>query len=188
MAFISWQTLLEATSASMAAFTQEEIDADWPTWNLFQNGGVVLFRRHDLLQASVEHLIAANYKVVVVDCHQHASVFILCGAVVTSLGVADCELVNLDSFNDFIYQIEFEGQKGVVIALTNFMDAWKLEPRRALDVADILADNHRGHLLMGNRLLTLLQCDDPNMDQVMGRIGGCLPIWNSAEWLRANRE
>jgi hypothetical protein len=162
--------------ATLAAFTQEEIDADWPIWDLFQNGGVVLFRRQDLLQATIERLTAAKYKVVAADCRQHANISMLCGAVVTSLGVADCESVNLDSFNDFVWQIEFDGQKGVVIALTNFMDAWKLESKRALDVADILANNHRDHLLMGNRLLTLLQCDDPNMDHVMGRIGGYLPV------------
>lgn len=174
--------------ATLAAFTHAEINADWPTWNLFQNGGVVLFRRHDLLQAVIEHLIAATYRVVVIDGSRSASVENFCIEIVSSLGIRPYQNMNLNGFNDFISQIEFDGAKGVVIALVNFMNIWRQEPTWALRVADILADNHRRHLLTGDRLLTLLQCDDPDMDQVMGRLGGYLPMWNSAEWLRANRE
>jgi hypothetical protein len=49
------------------------------------------------------------------------------------------------------------------------------------------AHNQRRHMLSGNRLLTLIQSDDPELDVKIGRVGGFTSIWNRHEWLNKDR-
>jgi len=47
-------------------------------------------------------------------------------------------------------------------------------------VLDIIVSGSRFHLLNGNRLLALVQTDDPELR--FGAIGGSSPQWNRREW------
>ena len=171
----------------MAAFTADEIDQDWPIWDLFQNGGVVLFRGADMLDGAIGRLQSSGYRVHVIDCQIHKEEEATLKAIVDSLKIPRYANMSLDGFNDFISQIEFDDVTGVIIILVGFHYLHAACPKRAFYVLDILADNHRNHLLMGHRLLTLVQTDDPRMDEKIGVIGGYKPMWNSGEWFNRDR-
>jgi hypothetical protein len=109
-------------------------------------------------------------------------------AIVDSLKISRYPNIGLDGFNDFISQIEFDCVTGVIVVLTAFHQFRQTFPNSAYHILDIMADNHRSHMLLGNRLLTLVQSDDPRIDEQLGTIGGYKPIWNQAEWLNGNRD
>jgi RNAse (barnase) inhibitor barstar len=56
----------------------------------------------------------------------------------------------------------------------------------AYAILDIFADNARGHMLFGDRIITLAQVDDP--DYEIAPVGQTNVIWNGQEWLNARRE
>lgn len=65
-----------------------------------------------------------------------------------------------------------------------FRKAWS---ESAFHILDILADNHRSHLLLRHRLLTLVKSDDPRLDEQICPIGGNPPRWNSGECFDKDR-
>jgi hypothetical protein len=172
----------------MAAFTQDDLQQNWLIWDLFQNGGVVLFKKPEPLQDAIAQLRTAGYRVHEVDCSQYQDEGAFLGMIVDGLGIPKYPGgTGRDGFNDFVWQLEFENCTGVVLCLNRFEVVCQRARDLAIDILDILADNQRHHMLFGNRLLTLVQSQDAELDQRIGRIGGFLPIWNRREWLLRDR-
>ena len=172
----------------MASFTTNEINQNWQLFDLFQNGGIVLFKRRDLLREARIQLEEAKYRVCEVDCSQYQVKELLLSKIIHTLEIPTYPEVNLDGFNDFLYELNFKNCTGVVLILMNFHSFYKKSNHKvAFHILDILAHNHHSHLLRGNRLLTIAQSDDPRLDQKIGSVGGYLPIWNSSEWMKKTR-
>ena len=67
------------------------------------------------------------------------------------------------------------------------LDVYKrqVDPGTAQIVLDILARQARGALLIGHRLICLVQSNDP---QLSFEPVGAMPVaWNDAEWLNSKR-
>lgn len=176
------------SGAKVPAFSQDEIDNNWPIWDLFQNGAIVLFKSVENWEAAINLLEKENYKVCRVDCAAETEKPLLLRSIVEALGISCyAEGPNLDGFNDFIRDVDFEGCNGVVLALSNFDAVNNRSPELAKMILAILADNQRIHMLTGNRLLTIVQSNDPDLHSKIGIVGGFQPTWNSKEWLNANR-
>ncbi|MCC6606507.1 MAG: barstar family protein [Anaerolineae bacterium] len=171
----------------MAAFTADEINKNWQLFDLFQNGGVVLFKRKDFLHEINRQFRKADYRVCDVKCSEYPDQGAMLIGILDALNIPRYPHVNLDGFNDFLYQINFNNCTGIVLILTNFHSFYNSNWKVAFQILDILAQNHRSHLLKGNRLLTIVQSDDPELDQKIGLVGGYLPIWNTFEWLKKDR-
>lgn len=171
----------------LAAFTASEIEDQWPVWQLFQNGGVALFFQPAVLDDVTEKLAQSGYQIHTIDCLYHLDEQAALFAIVDALKIARYEQIGLDGFNDFMSQIDFDGCTGVVVVLKAFHRFRQAFPEFAFHILDIMADNHRSHLLVGNRLLTLVQSDDPRIDEQIGWIGGYKPSWNPAEWMSKSR-
>jgi hypothetical protein len=172
----------------VAAFTQDEIDRNWEIWQLFQNGAVVFFKNPDRLRGTMGQLTAAGYKVHEVDCRAHKNEGAFLGAIVEALGVY-CYggRTSLDGFNDYVSQLEFKGCTGVALSLVRFDLVYRRSEDLARAVLDILADNQRLSILSGDRLLTLAQSNDPELDVKIGPVGGFRPEWNQHERLLRDR-
>ena len=171
----------------MAAFNDNEIDACVPIWNLFQNGAVTLFRRRELWRETLALLEAHSYRIVLVDCSECADESDLLFSVVDTLKIERYSTINLDGFNDFMSQIEFHDSTGVIICLDAFDSFCSQYATTSKTILDILADTHRHAILVGDRLATIVQSDDPRLDQSIGKIGGFIPQWNTAEWMNRDR-
>lgn len=171
----------------MPSFTDQEIEDQWPIWQLFQNGGVVLFYNPPLLDSAAASLTESGYQVHSVTCQPDADEQTVLFAIVDSLGIPRYRNIGLDGFNDFVSEISFNNCTGVVVILKAFDCFWRKFPESAFQILDILADHHRLNLLLGNRLLTLVQSDDPRIDKKLGKVGGYSPSWNPAEWMNEKR-
>jgi hypothetical protein len=99
----------------LAAFTEDEINEHWNVWDLFQNGGVVLFKQRDILDAAADQLRSCGYQVRNIDCHLNDDQESLLKAIVDALGIPRYPNIGLDGFNDFISQIDFGSSTGVIV-------------------------------------------------------------------------
>jgi len=171
----------------LAPFTPAEIEAENSAWDLFQNGAIVLFRRPEILSERLSQLASAGYRTGVVECPDLEEIELL-SAMAHAVGAPRYPLMSLSAFSDSLSQIDFGSTAGVVLALHGFHTVEQRFPETAHHILNILADNQRQHLLLGDRFLTLLQSNDPHLDQKIGLVGGFTPIWNHREWLNADRE
>lgn len=76
----------------------------------------------------------------------------------------------------------------VVICLDRFDAIYSQHPDLARTVLDILTEHHRYEILVGNRLTTIIQTENPSLEHSIGRIGGYIPNWNSKERMTIKRE
>jgi hypothetical protein len=167
----------------LASFTEQETE----DLQLFQNGGVVLFYQQAILDGATDNLTSNGYQVHKIDCQQHTDKEAVLFAIVDSLKIPRCQGIGLDGFNDFMSEIDFDGCTGVVVVLKAFHQFRQAFPECVFHILDIMAVNHRWHMLFGNRLLTLVQSDDPRINEQIGPIGGYNPVWNPAEMRNKNR-
>jgi hypothetical protein len=73
-----------------------------------------------------------------------------------------------------------------VIVFRHFDKLAKKEKDFCTALLDIIARQSRQLMLTGQRLIGLLQSDDPNIS--FDKLGGEEPTWNGHEWYTANRQ
>jgi len=92
---------------------------------------------------------------------------------------------NLNAFNDCLEDMKNEKYKGVVIVLRRFDDFLNSDRKSAEAILDITARQSRTWLINGQKLIGLIQSNEPNLE--LPELGGVNPSWNSAEWLTDTR-
>jgi hypothetical protein len=74
---------------------------------------------------------------------------------------------------------------GRVVVFERFDQLYVRTPEWAWSLPDIFASLSRRHLLVGKRLLVLLQSDDPGL--LVRPVGACPVGSNRSEWLNSSR-
>jgi hypothetical protein len=70
---------------------------------------------------------------------------------------------NLDAFNDCLCGIAVPEEGGTALAFRSFDVLYRLSPRSAWHILDIVARWSRFFLLTGRRMMALVQSDDPGL-------------------------
>ena len=171
-------------------------DADAETthpvdFRLVHNTFVTMFWRSSLLDETVGWLRSRAYDVVEFDAGSWASDADMYNEVALGLDFPDYFGRNLHALNDCMSDVASgdygwrPDATGLVIVLRTF-DAFAAVDRTTAQVMlDIFADQARRAILIGNRIICLVQSNDPQLtfDQV-----GATPVtWNDAEWLDTER-
>lgn len=92
---------------------------------------------------------------------------------------------NLDAFNDCLSDLEMDDVRGTLLVFHRFDCFVERERSTAESILDILASQSRYHSLLGQRLIVLVQSNDPTIR--FARIGCCSVEWNPAEWRDSSR-
>lgn len=99
---------------------------------------------------------------------------------------------NLDALNDCMrdvasgdYGWDADANTGLVIVLRAFEAFTAVDPRTAQNMLDIFADQARCAILIGHRIICLVQSNDPRL--AFEPVGAMPVMWNDAEWLSSNR-
>jgi hypothetical protein len=152
---------------------------------------VTLFWRRELLDESTALFREHRYAVVVLDASGWTADGDLHRDVAEALDFPDYYGGNLDALNDCLRDV-LAGDygmpadaAGLVIAFTGYQAFVRASPRSAQIVLDILADHARRAAIFGQRMLCLVQSEDP--DITFEPVGGTPVTWNKAEWLNARR-
>jgi hypothetical protein len=151
-----------------------------------QNSAVTLYYRRHLFERDMNWLAEYGYAIHTIDC-SYEEVF------ESQISRALCFVErfgyewsrNLDALNDGFYNIEFHGVTGVAFCLMRYDALAAADPHAAHAVLDIIEWNSRYHLLFGNRLLALVQSDDPDIS--FDSLGARPAEWNRDEWFTASR-
>ena len=150
-----------------------------------------MFWRSSLLDETVGWLRSHAYDVVEFDAGSWASDTDMYDVVALGLNFPDYFGRNLDALNDCISDVASgdygwrPDSTGLVIVLRAFDAFATVEPRTAQIMLDIFADQARRAILIGNRIICLVQSNDPEL--TFDPVGAMPVMWNDAEWLNSQR-
>jgi RNAse (barnase) inhibitor barstar len=161
-------------------------------FRLVQNSFVTMFRRSALLEDTVSWLRSHAYRVVEFDAGSWSTDTDMHDDVARRLNFPDYFGRNLDALNDCMsdvasgdYLWDPAVDTGLVMVLRGF-DAFATADRRTAQLLlDIVADQARRALLIGHRIICLIQSNDPRL--AFEPVGSMPVVWNDAEWLDSNR-
>lgn len=151
-----------------------------------------MFWQSSLLDETVGWLRAHDYRVVELDAESWSSEADIYQDLGSGLHFPDYFGHNMAALNDCMRDIaagdygwDVEHETGVVIVLKRFDAFAKVDRRTAQTMLDIVAVQARCAILIGNRMICLVQSNDPHL--AFEPVGAMPVMWNDAEWLDAKR-
>jgi RNAse (barnase) inhibitor barstar len=154
-------------------------------WQLLRNGPVSLYYRPNIIAHDIAWLTNHGYRIHRFDCRSWQTSTDMHLALATELGFPDYYGHNLHALNDCLSDLQIPDASGCVLVFLHYDQVTRHLPALAWPVLDILATQARSFLLFGQRLITLIQSDDPEI--CFDAVGACPIMWNSREWLDKNR-
>jgi hypothetical protein len=175
----------------VAAFNLEADLSGDLAWRLMANAYVSMFWQTAVLTKWTTWLLEHEYDVVALDAGPWATEADMHREIAQALNFPDYYGRNLDAFNDCLSDVAAGSYgwnpeaAGLALVLTRFDTFAKGLPRAASIVLDIFANQARTASLIGNRMLCLVQSDDPNLR--MEPVGATPVMWNPDESLDSKR-
>lgn len=161
-------------------------------YRLVHNTFVTMFWRSALLDDTVGWLRSHSYQVVEFDAGSWSSDADMFDDVALALNFPDYFGRNLDALNDCMsdvasgdYGWDATSNTGLVIVLRAFDAFTAVDRRTAQYLLDIIAAQARCAILIGHRILCLVQSNDPRLS--FEPVGAVPVMWNDAEWLDSKR-
>ena len=174
-----------ANAATPAAFGDLPADRERLDWSLFQNGGVVLYHKHQILAEHAAWLVREGYQLRELDAYGWKDAKAFHEDVKRVFAFPSHYTSNLASLVDALAELDIPPGGGVAVQMRRYDRFAKTEPHLAWSVLDALETTSRRLLLTGRRLLTLVQSDDPRIK--FERVGAMPVNWNPREWLESDR-
>jgi barstar (barnase inhibitor) len=168
-----------------AAFGDGPADKERLDWLLFQNGGVVLYHKVQVLAEHVGWLTREGYQMRELDANGWKDSRAFHEDVKRVFQFPSHYAHNLASLIDALAELEIPAGGALALQLRRYDRFFKIEPHVAWSVLDALETTSRRLLLTGRRLLTLVQSDDPRIK--FERVGAMPVNWNPREWLDSDR-
>ena len=168
-----------------AAFGDSPTDRERLDWQLFQNGGVVLYHKHQVLAEHTAWLVREGYQLRELDAYRWKDAASFHEDVKRVFAFPSHYANNLASLVDALAELEIPAGGAALVQIRRYDRFAKVEPHLAWSVLDALETTSRRLLLTGRRLLTLVQSDDPRIK--FERVGAMPVNWNPREWLESDR-
>jgi hypothetical protein len=152
---------------------------------------VTMFWKRSILDDTVRWLAEHGYDVVALDAASWNSADHMFQDVAEALDFPDYFGQNLAALNDCMRDVASgdygwrRDATGFVLVLTGFEAFAALDRRTAQGMLDIFAERARDASLIGNRLICLIQSNDPQLS--FEPVGAVPVMWNDAEWLERRR-
>jgi Barstar (barnase inhibitor) len=176
----------------MAAFRNDTEQWGELDWSLVQNGWVSLFHSRDRFRSALDWLDEAGYSVFEFDATDSPTVSYALEVIGARLDFPEyARTPNLDGFNDCLSDVgrydygSDPSRTGTALAIRRFDLLADRDPQPAHWLLDIIADQARSAMLIGHRMLCLIQSDDGDIE--LAPVGATGANWNHAEWLRSKR-
>jgi RNAse (barnase) inhibitor barstar len=173
------------SAATPAAFGDLAADRERLDWLLFQNGGVVLYHKQQILAEHTAWLVREGYQLRELDANGWKDSKGFHEDVKRVFAFPSHYTNNLASLVDALSELEIPPGGAVALQMKRYDRFAKIESHLAWSVLDALETTSRRLLLTGRRLLTLVQSDDPRIK--FERVGAMPVNWNPREWLETDR-
>ena len=152
---------------------------------LLQSSAVTLYHKANLLAHDIAALQQFGYRVYTLEAARWPSAADFHGAARRVFAFPDYYTANLASWIDCLGELEVPHEGGVVMQFRHFDAFSRADPQFAHTLLDSIESASRRFLLLGQRLLALVQSDDPRIR--FERIGAVPVNWNPREWLDSDR-
>jgi RNAse (barnase) inhibitor barstar len=166
----------------MAIFNNNPDERQRLDWRILQNGWTSLYCQQSVLEKDITWFRKEKYNIIDFDCRKWSDTNQIHKDIKEQFDFPDYYGKNLNALNDCFSDLEINST-GIVIVFRHFQI---VEKSIAHGLLDIFARNSRLHSLFGQRLLLLVQVDDPNY--AVKPVGSYEVLWNDAEWLNSKRE
>ena len=159
-------------------------------FQLLRNSAIHLFWQRVILDETVSKLRDGGYTVIALDAGQWSSPTDLHADIAREFSFPAYYGKNMDALNDCLRDIAL-GEEGAAaktataLVLDRFDAFVRTDPSAAHTLIDIFAHNSRLAMLVGHRMVCLLQTDDPRLK--LPPVGATPVMWNEKEWLHKNR-
>jgi RNAse (barnase) inhibitor barstar len=173
------------SAAAPAAFGDLAADRERLDWLLFQNGGVVLYHKQQILAEHTAWLLREGYQLRELDATGWNDSRSFHEDVKRVFAFPSHYTNNLASLVDALAELEIPPGGAVAVQMKRYDRFAKIESHLAWSVLDALETTSRRLLLTGRRLLTLVQSDDPRIK--LERVGAMPVNRNPREWLESDR-
>ncbi|MHA6247066.1 barstar family protein [Pontibacter sp. CAU 1760] len=161
----------------MAVFRNEPEEWQRLDWMILQSGYTCLYSRQEFLVRDMLWFRQERYRVLEFDCTTWKNEATLHMDLKQKLRFPERHSSNFDALHDSLKEISITG-KGMVLVL-HHLDAVHSETSQKLLNTLVVAS--QWHLLLGERLLTLVQVDDS--EKTFEPVGARPVNWNPHEWL-----
>lgn len=154
-------------------------------WLIVRNGPILKYFSQEILEKDITELEKMRYQVIelsmadLTDDNVHKKIQ-------ESLDFPDYYGCNMEAFEDCLNDKFNKKYKGLVIVLHHFDTFYSQNKDFSYALMDGIASVAWSWLLAGQKLIGLVQSDDP--DLVIDKIGGFKPGWNGEEWLDGDRK
>lgn len=152
---------------------------------LLESSAVTLYHKASVLSHDVACLQQFGYRVYALDASAWKTAADFHAEAKRQFGFPDRYSGNLASWIDCLGELEMPNEGGVVIQFRHFDGFAKADPQFAHTLLDSIESASRRFLLLGQRLLALVQSDDPRIR--FERIGAVPVNWNPREWQDSDR-
>jgi RNAse (barnase) inhibitor barstar len=165
----------------MAIFKNNPDEWQRLDWRILQNGWTNLYWQKNVLEKDLEWFKKEQFKIVDFECKKWTNATIIHKTLAKQLDFPDYYGENFNALNDCLSDLQIS-EAGTVVVFRQFQ---LVDKEIAHALLDIFANNSRLHILFGEKLLTLVQVDEPNFQ--IGSVGCCEVSWNGAEWENSKR-
>jgi RNAse (barnase) inhibitor barstar len=165
----------------MAVFKNDPSEWNNLDWTILRNGSISLYWRQEYLNSDIEWFLNEKYTLVRFDCSTWVNTSKMHQDLHDQLKFPEYYGGSFNALNDCLEDIEIEGTG--LITVFEHSDLLQKDTRQAL--LDVFDRASRFHMLMGNRLINLIQIDNP--DTEFEPVNACPVIWNNREWMAADR-
>jgi RNAse (barnase) inhibitor barstar len=165
----------------MSIFHNDESQWQRLDWTILRDSSASIYWRLIYLEEDIVWLDREGYHIVRFDCLSWCDDDSFHVDMYKKLKLPDYYGSNFDALNECLQDLKIK-ETGLVIVLEHF-DAWDQGKGRVL--IEIFDRASRFHLLLGERIILLIQVDDPNA--TFDPIGSTSPIWNRREWFIKDR-
>jgi hypothetical protein len=161
-------------------------------YSLVRNTFVTMFWQRSILDETVGWLLQHGYDVVSFDAALWTTPQDMYDDVARGLNFPDYFGRNLDALNDCMRDVASRDYgwspdaTGLVIVLSAFDAFASVDRQTAQMMLDIFADQARSAILLGNRIICLVQSNDAQLS--FEPVGAMEVMWNEGESLDAKRD
>jgi RNAse (barnase) inhibitor barstar len=153
-------------------------------WRLLRNGTTTLYWKLEFLEKAISELKKLAYDIFIFDSSNWKNQQDFHDNAKAVLHFPDYYGMNLNAFTDCIGDVESKNT-GTVIVFKAYDSFMKKDNESGWKILDILEYQSRNLLLFGQRLIVLVQVEDPQF--TVPALGGRAALWNQNEWLDKNR-
>ncbi|MFK7908145.1 MAG: barstar family protein [Chitinophagales bacterium] len=152
---------------------------------ILKNGPICMYFKNSILDEDYNWFYYNNFELIDINtrnwnrrnAHQNLKI---------ALNFPDYYGENLNAFHDCLEDLYNKRYRGLILVFRNFDNFVEEDKIFAESILDIITRESRIWLLTGQKLIVLIQSNDPHLE--FPELGGTSPSWNSSEWFNSDRK